>query len=206
MTFVTLEGPDGAGKSTLSVGIKRELESMGFSVVALREPGSTPVGERVRAILLDPAVGALDPMTEALLFSACRSELVRTAIRPALAAGSIVLLDRYFDSTMAYQGAGGGADPGALEALALAATGGLIPDLTLVVDVSPNVSARRRLTSPDRMEAKDHAYRARVRESFLSLPNRRPGRAIVLNGESDREALVAESVAEIIKRIPRVIP
>lgn len=200
--FVTIEGPDGAGKSTLGVGIRAALESRGYAVTSLREPGSTAIGERVRAILLDPAVGALDPMTEALLFSACRSELVRTTIRPALKAGHIVLLDRYVDSTMAYQGAGGGADQEALEAIGCAATGDLTPDLTLLVDVPPELADLRRGTPPDRMESKGAEYRHRVRQAFLSLPSRRPGSVVVLDGSAAPAALVDVGVAEIVKRLP----
>ena len=195
MTFITFEGIDGAGKSTLLEGVARALRARGRPVTTLREPGSTGVGERVRAILLDPGVGTIDPMTEALLFSACRSELVKTVIRPALAKGDVVLLDRYVDSTSAYQGAGGGADPAALDAVAAAATGGLIPDLTVVVDVPVDVSESRRGRAPDRMEARDRAYKERVRASFLALCARPTRSTLLIDGTVD----AAVSVAAIVR-------
>lgn len=197
MTFITFEGIDGAGKSTLLEGVARALRDRGLSVTTLREPGSTGVGERVRAILLDPGVGAIDPMTEALLFSACRSELVKTIIRPALAKGDVVLLDRYVDSTSAYQGAGGGADPIALDAVAAAATGGLVPDLTVVVDVPVDVSESRRGRAPDRMEARDRAYKERVRESFLALCARPTRRTLRIDGTVDARVSVAAIVRAV---------
>lgn len=167
--FVVVEGVDGSGKSSLVRALAEALAKRGSDVVVLREPGSTPVGERVRGLLLDPALGAVDPMTEALLFSAARAELVRRLVRPALAAGRTVLLDRYFFSTLAYQGGGGGADVGALTRISRAATRDLLPDVVLLLDLPPEVAARRRRRGADRIEAKDADYHRRVRDAYLSL-------------------------------------
>jgi dTMP kinase len=167
--FVVVEGVDGSGKSSLVRTLAEALTARGRDPVVLREPGSTPVGERVRALLLDPALGAIDALTEALLFSAARAETVRRLIRPALQAGRTVVLDRYFFSTLAYQGGGGGADLEALAQISRAATRDLLPDLVLLLDLPTDAAARRRRRRPDRIEGQDSAYHARVRSTYLAL-------------------------------------
>jgi dTMP kinase len=137
--FVTLEGIDRSGKTTQAALL---LEALGEDAVGVREPGGTPAGERVRAVLKDPAV-QLSPEAEALLFAAARAQLVSDLIRPALAAGRVVVSDRYLDSSLAYQGAARGLGVDAIEAINAFATGGLQPDLTLLLDLEPAVAASR---------------------------------------------------------------
>jgi dTMP kinase len=208
MAFIVVEGVDGAGKSSVAAGLAALRRAAGRDVLSLREPGSTPVGERVRALLLDPAVGAVDPWTEALLFSACRTEMVRKIIRPALVAGREVILDRYYYSTLAYQGGGGGADVSALAALSKAATGGLEPDVVLLLDLAPEAAAMRRTRLQDRMEANDAAYYERVRRAYLALAaapeNERRFRVLDASGSPEAVlAAAAAAVASAAKESPR---
>ena len=157
----------------------------------VREPGSTALGERVRAALLDPKTGDLTPWTEVCLFTACRAEMVATQIRPALEQGRDVLLDRYFFSTLAYQAYGAGADLETTRTLQLEAVGGLLPDLVLIPDLSVAEATRRRGGDDDRMEAKGAEFLERVRTGFLALADADPGRWSVLDG-----AATPEQVAE----------
>lgn len=170
--FVTLEGPEGAGKSSVMPGLVARLEAAGRHVLTTREPGGTPAGERIRALLLDPASGDLLPRTEALLFSAARAELVEQVLRPALEAGAVVLCDRYADSTLAYQGHGRGLPLDRLRALAALSTAGLTPDLTLLLDLPVEQGLARRRSDPaalDRLDAADRAFHERVRRGYLEL-------------------------------------
>ncbi|HRO23914.1 MAG TPA: dTMP kinase, partial [Promineifilum sp.] len=143
--FITFEGPEGSGKSTQIRLLAEFLRARGLSVEVVREPGGTPIGDQVRHVLHDTANTAMSPEAEVLLYSASRAQLVSQRIRPSLAAGRVVLCDRYADSTMAYQGYGRGLDLGMLAALTEIATGGLKPDLTLLLDldVSAGLSRRR---------------------------------------------------------------
>src|SRR5262245_1356222 len=141
--FLVLEGPDGSGKSTQAKRLADRLEAMGRDVVLVREPGGTPVGERVRALLLDPEVGDLDALTEVLLYQAARRRLVVERIRPALEAGKTVVCDRWHFSTQAYQGAGGGADPAAIRVTTRLATEGLEPRRAILLDVPDEAAAQR---------------------------------------------------------------
>jgi dTMP kinase len=204
MPFIALEGIDGAGKSELARGLAAALKAAGRDVVPFREPGSTPVGERVRALLLDPALGRIEPLTEALLFSACRAEMVRTQIAPALAAGKWVLLDRYRYSTEAYQGGGGGADPRALRDIGRAATGGLAPDLVLLLDLPPEVAARRRGRVADRIEAQDPDYYARVRAAYLAAARDAEPPTVfrVLDATPAAPVVLAAALAAVDARFP----
>jgi dTMP kinase len=190
MTFIVLEGPDGAGKSRLQRALAGHLRARGRDPVELREPGSTPLGEHLRRLLLDPAVGHLDPLTEAFLFSAGRTEMVRSVIRPHLAAGRVVLLDRWYWSTVAYQGGGGGVPLDLIETMSLAATGGLVPDLVLLLDLPAAVAAARK-GRPDRMERQDAAYRERVRTAYRALAGRHADRTRVLDAAQSFDAVLA---------------
>lgn len=195
MTFIAVEGIDGAGKSVLTAGLIAHLERRGKNPLLLREPGSTPLGERVRAVLLDPAVGAVEPLAEALLFAACRAQMVATHIRPALARGRVVVVDRFHDSTLAYQGGGSGVPRAVLDDLGRHITGDLWPDLVLILDVDPAVAATRRARGLDRMEARDAAFHARVRQMFLTLAAEDPRRRRVLDAGRPAAAVVAEATA-----------
>jgi dTMP kinase len=172
--FISIEGIEGSGKSTLRAGLVAELRGYAagtIPTVETREPGGTALGERVRALFLDPA-GRIEARAEALLLNAARAQLVRETIAPALAAGNWVVSDRFSTSTLAYQGYGRGLELDGLHSLAAFATGGLEPDLVLLVDIPPEVSRERLRGRPgadDRVEREDDAFHARVRAGYLEL-------------------------------------
>ncbi len=198
MAFLVFEGIDGAGKSGAIEALREALVQRGRKVLCLREPGSTPLGERVRAILLDPALGQLTAWTEACLFNAARAELVSRVIRPALAAGEDVLLDRWWYSTLAYQGAAGGADVEALRSLSKAATGGLEPERVILLDLPAETAFARIARAKDRMEEKGLAFLSRAREGFLAEARRDPARFRVVDASLPlaevRDRVLAEAL------------
>ncbi len=188
--FVTLEGIEGSGKSTLLAGLAGRLRAGGRDPLLTREPGGTPVGDAIRGIFLNRSF-TVAPLTEALLVNAARAEHVAVAIAPALAAGRLVLCDRFVDSTLAYQGYGRGVHLATLRSICEVATGGLAPDLTLVIDVPVALSRERmraRSGQADRLEAEDDAFHERVRNGFLELA--RAPRHRLLDGTLAPEALV----------------
>jgi dTMP kinase len=169
--FVVLEGIEGSGKTTLLAGLEGGLREDGHAVVVTREPGGSRIGEAIRELFLSHSV-ALEPLTEAFLVNAARAQHVAEVIRPALAAGRIVLCDRFVDSTLAYQGYGRGVDLNQLHAICEVATGGLEPDLVLVMDMPVSVASARlhgRLEMMDRIESENDGFHARVRQGFLAL-------------------------------------
>jgi dTMP kinase len=175
--FVTLEGPEGSGKTVVAKRLAAELSALGRRVVLTREPGGTRLGERVREILLGRADLAIDPRADALLFNAARAQLVAEVIRPALEAGDVVVSARFADSTLAYQGHGAGLPILELRAIASVATGGLEPDLTILLDVDPEVGIRRKAPGArNRFESIDLAFHRRVRDGFLELAREEPAR------------------------------
>ena len=178
--LIAFEGVEGAGKSTQLELLRRQLEGRGREVVVTREPGGTPVGERVRALLLDPEV-EIHPRAEALLFAAARAELVERVIRPALERGAVVLCDRYLDSSLAYQGGARGLGRGPVEEVNRLATGGLLPDLVVLLDLDPADGLRRRQGDRDRIEAQDLEFHRRVREAFRALAAADPKRFAVVD-------------------------
>ncbi len=181
--FITFEGPDGSGKTTQARMLAEYLQSRGLPVLHTREPGGTAISEQIRQVVLSTRNLSIQHETEALLFSAARAQIVAELIRPALAAGKIVVCDRYADSTMAYQGYGLGLDLDALRAITRFATGGLAPDLTFYVDVPVDVGlARRHRGETNRLDQKDLEYHARVREGFLKMAREEPQRWIVIDG------------------------
>lgn len=181
--FITFEGPDGSGKTTQARLFAEHLEASGYAVLFTREPGGTPISEQIREVILSKRNWAMQNETEALLFSAARAQIVAELIRPALAAGKIVVCDRYADSTLAYQGYGLGLDLDALRAITRFATGGLVPDLTFYVDVPVEVGlARRHRGETNRLDQKAIAYHTRVREGFLALVRAEPHRWVVIDG------------------------
>jgi dTMP kinase len=188
--FIALEGGEGAGKSTQAKLLMQWLTSLGRDVVLTREPGGTAVGAALRAILLDPATGDISPRTEALVYAADRAEHVDALIRPALARGSIVVTDRYVDSTLAYQGAGRSLDPRHLQQLAQLATDGLRPDLTVVLDIDP-VAGLARAGDHDRIEAEPLDFHQRVRQHFLTLADADPENYLVVPAADQADAIHA---------------
>ena len=185
--FITLEGPEGAGKTVLAKRLVAELTRDGREVVSTREPGGTRLGERLRSILLaqrtDDDAAPVDPRADALLFNAARAQLVAEVIRPALERGAVVVCARFTDSTLAYQGYGAGLSIEQLRSIADVATGGLVPDLTVLLDVPPETGLARKIGgSRNRFEAAfDLAFHQRVRAGFLALAAAEPGRFRVID-------------------------
>jgi dTMP kinase len=206
--FITFEGPEGSGKSTQARLLYERLQSLGYAVVLTREPGGTRIGEMIRRILMDLKNTEMAPTTETLLFSAARAQLVSEIIKPYLATGGVVLCDRYADSTFAYQGYGLGRDLEELQAITAVATGGLMPDLTLFLDLPVEEGLRRRRAAKElaggayntpaewnRLDARDLAYHQRVAAGFADLIRRDPGR-----WRSFDAALPVNDLAELIFR------
>jgi dTMP kinase len=199
--FITIEGPEGAGKTTQAAALARHLEDRSIDVHVTREPGGTWLGERLREVILarTDASAATDPVTDALLFNAARRQLVTEVIRPALERGRTVVCARYADSTLAYQGYGAGVDLDRLREVAEIATDGLSPDLTVLLDVPPEHGLERK--APDdltRFEAEfDLAFHGRVRAGFLALANAEPDRFVVIDARPS-EPEVADAVAAAV--------
>ncbi len=177
--FIVFEGGDGAGKSTQIKMLGSWLAEKGHEVVLTREPGGTDLGVHLREALLHG--GHVDARTEALLFATDRAHHVASLIRPALARGAVVVSDRFMDSSIAYQGAARQLGEGEIRDLSMWGTHGLLPDLTVVLDLSPDAAAARRGATADRMERESVAFHQRVRESFLGLAAAAPERYIVLD-------------------------
>lgn len=188
--FIVFEGGDGAGKSTQVALLADRLRASGHKVVVTREPGGSPLGRHIRALLLD-GDDDVDPRAEALLFAADRANHVATIIRPALSAGAVVVCDRYVDSSIAYQGSGRDLGDNDVATLSRFATGGLVPDLTVVLDVPPDVG-RQRGAKADRIEQAPDDLHLRVRQTFLQLAAQAPERYLVLDAELSADKLADE--------------
>jgi dTMP kinase len=190
--FVTFEGGDGAGKSTQLLAIAERARAGDTEVVTCREPGGTPLGERLREALFGLEI-APEPLTELLTFEAARAELAATVIRPALEREALVLCDRFADSTVAYQGYGRGLDVQMIRALNQVATGGLAPDRTVLLDVSPEAGrGRNSKGATDYLEREVLEFHNRVREGFLTLARTEPERWLVIDGTQSQEAISEE--------------
>jgi dTMP kinase len=205
--LIALEGPEGAGKTVIAKRLVRELERRGREVVSTREPGGTRLGERLRSILLsqraDDGVAPVDPRADALLFNAARAQLVAEVIRPALKRGAIVLCARFTDSTLAYQGYGAGLPVEELRAVATVATGGIVPDLTVLLDVPPTVGlGRKRGASRNRFEAAfDLAFHERVRAGFLALASAEPARFRVIDSARPIDLVAADVFSAVLAAV-----
>lgn len=200
--FVTFEGPEGCGKSTQMQLLVPFLKERGCNVLATREPGGTRIGDGVRALLLDPAHTEMLASTEFLLFSAARAQHVGQIIRPHLQRGGVVLCDRFADSSLAYQGYGYGRDLGPLRAISRYATGGLVPDATLLLDVPVEIGLQRKLGGEgdawNRMERKLLDYHRRVRAGYLSMAREEPQRWTVVDASRDSEQVQAAIRAAVV--------
>ncbi len=200
--LISFEGIDGSGKSTQAVRLKERLEAIGRRVMLVREPGGTALSEHVRALLLDPAL-SIEPLAELLLFSAARAQLVRERILPELAEGTVVICDRFYDSTTVYQGAGRGLDTdGWLGAFNERVTGGLSPVRTYLIDLDPAEAMRRRaaqdgMAGRDRMEQASVAFYERVAEAYRALAEAHPGRILRIDGRASVDTIHACIWADI---------
>ncbi|MDX1513491.1 MAG: dTMP kinase [Gammaproteobacteria bacterium] len=195
--FITLEGVEGAGKSSHIDTIRARIEARGRRLVVTREPGGTPVAERIRELLLDPANAGMDADTELLLVFAARAEHLSTVIRPALEAGDWVLCDRFTDATYAYQGGGRGIPPERISTLEDWVQGSLRPDLTIVLDLDPRTGLSRaaRRSDKDRFEREDTDFFTRVRNDYLARAGADPKRYRVIDASASLEQVRAEILA-----------
>ena len=200
-TFITFEGPEGSGKSSQARALARTLRRGGRRVTLLRDPGSTALGRALRRALLHTAT-PLSPLAEALLFIGGRVALVEEQIRPALARGRIVVCDRYHDSTLAYQGHGGGLDPKWLDRLGRRAIGNVMPSKTVLLDVPVEQGLARLRRAHDRMERKALPFHRRVRAGHRALARREPRRFSVIDATQPRDA-VRERVRRAVARVAR---
>lgn len=202
--FITLEGPEGSGKTTQAPLLAQRLTHRGLNVIPVREPGGTPIGDEIRAVLHDMKNQAMDAHTELLLYSASRAQLVAQVIRPHLAAGGIVVCDRYADSTLAYQGYGRGLDLETLRLITRFATGGLIPDLTLYLKIDPARGLMRRNTGGgewNRMDAQTLDFYQRACEGYSRLIAAEPNRWVVIDADQPVEAVQQAINAAVDERL-----
>lgn len=212
--LITFEGIDGGGKSTHIKTAAAYLRERGVNVLISREPGGTDIGEAIRAILLDKTNTHITPETELLLFSASRAQIVQEVLRPHLAGGGVVLLDRFYDSTLAYQGYGHGLDLDTLRTITHFATGGLVPDLTLYLDLSPQVAIDRRYKASlfgedfDRLDGAEAAFRERVVAGYEALIAAEPARFVRIDAEQPLD-MVEAAVLRAIQAalgLPQTMP
>jgi len=200
--FIAVEGGDGAGKSTQVDALAQWIRAKGHEVVVTREPGATAVGKRLRSILLDVSSAGISHRAEALLYAADRAEHVDTVVRPALERGAVVISDRYIDSSVAYQGAGRDLAPTEIARISRWATGGLVPHLTVLLDVSPEAARERFTEAPDRLESEPPEFHQRVRAGFLTLAAADPVRYLVVDAGQDPE----EVTTVLRHRLDRMLP
>ena len=202
--FITFEGPEGAGKTTQAARLEATLRMRGLPVLATREPGGTALGERIREVLLAPSTEAIDPLADALLFNAARRQLVAEVIEPALAAGTTVICARFADSTLAYQGYGGGLPLAELDRLEAVATGGLRPDRTILLDLPVEIGLARK--APDdrtRFETSyDLSFHQRVRNGFMAMAAAEASRFVVIDASGDPEDIARRVVRAVDPLFP----
>lgn len=201
--LIVLDGPDGCGKSTQRSRLVDWLRTSGLDASEVREPGGTAIGERIRAILLDPACGEMDLRCEMLLYMASRSQLCRERIMPALAGGGTVVSDRFISSTLAYQGTAGGLSFSEIAAVGEVATGGLLPDLTVILDVDDTIASTRMAAERDRIEQRSVEFHRRVREGFLEQARRWPSRYAVVDAGPAPELVFAALIEQLQIRSAR---
>jgi len=191
--FITFEGLDGSGKTTQIEAFIQHLENSGIAYQLFREPGGTIIGEKIRQILLDKNHTAMLPITELLLYSASRHQLTMNSIHPALQEGRVVICDRFYDSTTAYQGYGRGIDLNLIKQLNRAATASLIPDLTFVLDIELDVRQRRLGNKVlDRLEQETVEFHKRVREGFIQMAHAEPERIVLIEGNRSADDIAGE--------------
>jgi len=207
--FITLEGPEGSGKSSHMTPLAEALRQAGFEVVVTREPGGTPIGDEIRDTLLNLKNTAMHPTTEILLFQASRSQHVYELILPSIRQGKVVLCDRFADSTMAYQGYGHQTDLEELAQIIRFATGGLQPDLTLLLDVDIEIGLKRRSSDQDswnRLDAKEQAFHQRVRDGYLEMAHAQPDRWVVVDASQALEQVQQALIEIVLERLSKRKP
>lgn len=203
--FITLEGPEGSGKTSQIPALKAFICSKGYDVVVTREPGGTDVGDQIREVLMNLKNISIVPRTEILLFQAARAQHVEEVIRPALAAGKVVICDRFGDSTLAYQGYGHQTDLETLTYLVNYATGGLRPDLTLLLDIPVKEGMQRKVDNDsewNRLDAYAEAFHCRVREGYLTLAAAEPDRWAIVDAARSKEQVQQSMQQAILDRLP----
>lgn len=201
--FITFEGPDGSGKSSQIPPLAEALRAKGYDVLLTREPGGTAIGDQVRKVLFDMHNKAMHPRSETLLFLASRAQIVEEVIRPALSEGKVVLSDRYADSTLAYQGYGHRADLDELRTIVSYATGGLLPDLTLFLDIDPKEGLRRRDSGGDwnRLDDYDLDFHARVRDGYRELAAAESKRWVIVDAAQKPDVIAAELQRIVLQQL-----
>lgn len=199
--FITFEGPEGSGKTSQIPALADFLRQRGFSVYTTREPGGTSIGEQIRTVIHDLKNEEMHPRTETLLYQAARAQIVEQVIRPRLAAGEIVLCDRYMDSTLAYQGYGHQQNLDEIRALIHYATGGLLPDLTILLDLDVEVGLKRKTSQDEwnRLDAYTLDFHCRVREGYHALIREAPVRWVVVDATLTQEN-VQKTLREVVSR------
>lgn len=211
--FIVFEGVEGSGKSTQAERVSRHLREIGRTSVFTKEPGGTPLSDRIRAILLDPAEDGMDPLTELLLYSASRRQHVVDVIRPSIEHGAVVLCDRFTDATIAYQGYGRGLNLDRLREINHWVTDGLTPDLTVILDLPEDVGlsrARSRNAEQDlelesRLEGEDLRFHRRVREGYLSMAEESPERYALVPADGSEDEVYARVMETLTTRCPDVL-
>ena len=198
--FIAFEGGEGAGKSSRALALAGRLRAAGYEAVLTHEPGDSRIGRQIRDILLDVTNDGLDPRAEALLYAADRAEHVASVVRPALDRGAVVITDRYVDSSIAYQGIARGLGAETIAELSRFATEGLLPDLTILLDVPPSVGRRRNQGTADRLETEGDDFHVRVRAAYLARADTQPERYVVVDATLPAEHVDA-AILDGVKKL-----
>ena len=203
--FITLEGPEGSGKTTAVEAAVRKLQEMGYEIVRTREPGGTPIAEQIRNVILDKGNTAMDPRTEALLYAASRRQHLVEKVWPALKEGKIVICDRYLDSSLAYQGGARGLGVDNILNINLFATENTWPDLTLLFDIKPELGLARISANADRevnrLDLEKLDFHNKVRDTFLELAKKYPDRFVIIDASQSREEVAKATMEAILSRL-----
>ena len=203
--FITLEGPEGSGKTTAVEAAVRKLQEMGYEIVRTREPGGTPIAEQIRNVILDKGNTAMDPRTEALLYAASRRQHLVEKVWPALKEGKIVICDRYLDSSLAYQGGARGLGVDNILNINLFATENTWPDLTLLFDIKPELGLARISANADRevnrLDLEKLDFHNKVRDTFLDLAKKYPDRFVIIDASQSREEVAKATMEAILSRL-----
>lgn len=201
--FITVEGPDGSGKTTQVEALEKNLKRFGYDVLRTREPGGCPISEKIRSVILDVANIGMSDMTEALLYAAARAQHVAQVIRPAVAAGRMVLCDRFVDSSITYQGGGRGLGTQTVSGINAYAVDGMMPDVTVYLDIGHKEALKRRLgaTAPDRIEIETEAFHARVETAYKDLIKENADRYLVVDARGEKETIAQDCLSKLLKRL-----